>query len=237
METTKRIAVRDRRHRRAGRGDLPAAGRRGFAVVALHTPGNTRVPEWLAAQDAQGYRFDAVAVDVAAFASCAAAVAAIRERHGPVSVLVNNAGITRDASFRKMTRADWETCCAPTSIEFNMTKQVIETCLSAGVDIVNTLSLAAAIVLAALASGMADSAETSAAYRQGGRERRTAGPTCRQGGTGSCRGRAQGRCCRGGGRPGSREIRLAMSLRAPPKPSGAPCAKPLTRCAMRNASW
>jgi hypothetical protein len=78
----------------------------GFTVVALHTPGNTRVQEWLAAQQAQGYRFDAVEADVASFASCAAAVATIHDRLDPVSVLVNNAGITRDASFRKMTQAE-----------------------------------------------------------------------------------------------------------------------------------
>jgi acetoacetyl-CoA reductase len=105
----------------------------GFEVVAMHTPGNTRVQEWLSRQAAQGYRFDAVAVDVASFASCAAAVAAIHGSHGPVSVLVNNAGITRDAGFRKMTEADWQAVLR-TNLDsmFNMTKQVIEDMVSLG---------------------------------------------------------------------------------------------------------
>lgn len=105
----------------------------GFTVVALHTAGNTRVQEWLATQEAGGYRFDAVSVDVASFASCAAAVATIRERHGPVSVLVNNAGITRDASFRKMKQEDWDSVLR-TNLDsmFNMTKQVIEDMITLG---------------------------------------------------------------------------------------------------------
>ena len=105
----------------------------GFAVVALHTAGNARVHEWLAAQEAEGYAFHAVEVDVASFSSCAAAVATIHERHGPVSVLVNNAGITRDASFRKMMQADWDSVLR-TNLDsmFNMTKQVIEDMITLG---------------------------------------------------------------------------------------------------------
>jgi len=46
---------------------------------------------------------------------------------GPVDVLVNNAGITRDGMFRKMTRADWDAVIETnlTSL-FNVTKQVID---------------------------------------------------------------------------------------------------------------
>ncbi len=102
-------------------------------TLALHTVGNAQVPQWLAAQQAQGYSFGAVEVDVASFESCAGAAQAIRERHGPVGVLINNAGITRDASFRKMTPQDWELVLR-TNLDsmFNMTKQVIEDMLSLG---------------------------------------------------------------------------------------------------------
>jgi acetoacetyl-CoA reductase len=104
-----------------------------FTVVALHSTGNMQVEAWLAAQQAQGYRFVTLGVDVARFASCAAAVDTIRQQHGPVSVLVNNAGITRDASFRKMTPQDWDTVLG-TNLDsmFNMSKQVIEDMLSLG---------------------------------------------------------------------------------------------------------
>ena len=56
----------------------------GFEVVALHTPANPRVHEWLTDQERAGHRMGAVPVDVASFDSCAAAVARIHERHGPV---------------------------------------------------------------------------------------------------------------------------------------------------------
>jgi acetoacetyl-CoA reductase len=105
----------------------------GFHVVALHTPGNTRVPEWQAAQEAAGCTVAACPADVASFDSCAAAIAAIHERHGPVSVLVNNAGITRDASFRKMTVDDWNAVLR-TNLDsmFNMTRQVVEDMVGLG---------------------------------------------------------------------------------------------------------
>lgn len=105
----------------------------GFEVVGLHTPGNERVNEWLAEQERAGYRMDAVPVDVASFDSCAAAVATIHERHGPVAVLVNNAGVTRDSTFRKMTREQWDAVLR-TNLDsmFNMTKPVIEDMVALG---------------------------------------------------------------------------------------------------------
>ncbi|HWI81129.1 acetoacetyl-CoA reductase [Ramlibacter sp.] len=105
----------------------------GFDVVALHTPGNAGVPAWLAQQAQAGCRLDAVPVDVADFDSCASAVAAIRARHGPVAVLVNNAGITRDVTFRKMSRQDWDTVLRVNlDSMFNMTRQVIEDMVALG---------------------------------------------------------------------------------------------------------
>jgi len=105
----------------------------GFAVVALHTPGNARVGEWLARCEREGRSFAAQAADVADFESCARAVEDIRRRFGPVSVLVNNAGITQDASFRKMTLAQWQQVLhVNLDSMFNMTKPVIEDMVAAG---------------------------------------------------------------------------------------------------------
>jgi acetoacetyl-CoA reductase len=52
---------------------------------------------------------------------------AVTERVGAVDVLVNNAGITRDMTFKKMTKADWDAVIG-TNLDsvFNMTKQVME---------------------------------------------------------------------------------------------------------------
>ncbi|MFB2551417.1 beta-ketoacyl-ACP reductase [Ensifer soli] len=45
--------------------------------------------------------------DVSDYAACAAGIQAVEAALGPVDVLVNNAGITRDAMFHKMTPEQW----------------------------------------------------------------------------------------------------------------------------------
>ena len=52
---------------------------------------------------------------------------------GPVDVLVNNAGITRDMTFKKMTKADWD-AVMHTNLDsvFNMTKQVMDGMMERG---------------------------------------------------------------------------------------------------------
>ena len=74
----------------------------GFTVVTTYSPGNTKAKEWLADMKKQGYEFHAVPADVADFDSCAKAVKQVEAEVGPVDVLVNNAGITRDMTFKKM---------------------------------------------------------------------------------------------------------------------------------------
>src|SRR5215469_3085286 len=46
--------------------------------------------------------------DVSEFESCVAAVNAVVQDFGPVDIVVNNAGITRDATMRKMNRDAWD---------------------------------------------------------------------------------------------------------------------------------
>lgn len=133
MNTNSRVAVVT-----GGTGGLGTAICRrlaagGLRVVALHTPGNSQVPAWRAAQEAAGCPVDAFPADVASFDSCAAALQTVRERHGPVSVLVNNAGVTRDATFRKMTLQDWELVLQVNLHSmFNLTKQVVEDMVAQG---------------------------------------------------------------------------------------------------------
>ena len=65
--------------------------------------------------------------DVSDFAACEAGIAAVAADHGPVEVLVNNAGITRDAMFHKMTLEQWQ-AVINTNLNslFNMTRPVWE---------------------------------------------------------------------------------------------------------------
>ncbi len=61
------------------------------------------------------------------YISCQRAVAQIVTEMGAIDVLVNNAGITRDASIRKMTLDNWR-AVLHTDLDsiFNMTKQVVD---------------------------------------------------------------------------------------------------------------
>ena len=64
--------------------------------------------------------------DVADRAACAAALGEVEERLGPVDVLVNNAGVTRDATLHKMKPADWdEVIQVDLCGLYNMTRPVI----------------------------------------------------------------------------------------------------------------
>ena len=99
----------------------------GYTVVTTYSPGNPKVEGWLASTRDQGYNFRAYPCDVADYDSAQACVAAIQKDIGPVDVLVNNAGITRDMTFKKMDKTNWDAVMA-TNLDsvFNMTKPVCD---------------------------------------------------------------------------------------------------------------
>ena len=98
---------------------------RGEKVCTTYSPGNKKHDAWLAEMKTQGYTFYSVPCGVTNYESCAEAVAKVSKDIGPVDVLVNNAGITRDVTFKKMTLDDWN-AVLNTNLNsvFNMTKQV-----------------------------------------------------------------------------------------------------------------
>jgi acetoacetyl-CoA reductase len=64
--------------------------------------------------------------DVGDYAACESGIAALESEFGPVDVLVNNAGITRDCTLHKMAPEDWEAVIRTNlSSAFNMTRLVI----------------------------------------------------------------------------------------------------------------
>jgi acetoacetyl-CoA reductase len=97
----------------------------GFKVIAGCGPTRDHA-KWLGEQKAQGYDFYASVGNVGDWDSTVAAFAVAKQEHGSIDLLVNNAGITRDRMFIKMSREDWD-AVIETNLNsmFNVTKQVV----------------------------------------------------------------------------------------------------------------
>ena len=105
----------------------------GFTVVAGCGPNSPRKDTWLAEQKALGFDFVASEGNVGDWDSTVAAFAKVRAEVGEVDVLVNNAGITRDGIFRKMSPEDWK-AVIDTNLNslFFVTRQVLDGMLDRG---------------------------------------------------------------------------------------------------------
>ena len=97
----------------------------GFKVIAGCGPTRDHA-KWIAEQAALGFTFHASVGNVGDWDSTVAAFSKTKAEHGPIDVLVNNAGITKDRMFLKMTRDDWD-AVMNTNLNsmFNVTKQVV----------------------------------------------------------------------------------------------------------------
>jgi len=104
----------------------------GYTVVAGCGPSRD-FTKWLDEQKALGFTCYASVGNVGNWDSTVEAFKKVRADHGPVDVLVNNAGITRDGMFRKMSYEDWH-AVIETNLNslFNVTKQVIEDMVDRG---------------------------------------------------------------------------------------------------------
>src|SRR5262245_17975978 len=94
----------------------------GHKVAASYDGNQEAAAKFKAESGIQTYRWD-----VGDYDACAGGVAEVERDLGPVDVLVNNAGITRDGFLHKMTREQWSAVIR-TNLDslFNMTRPVIE---------------------------------------------------------------------------------------------------------------
>ncbi len=99
----------------------------GYSVVANYFPPELEQAQaWLAEQQADYPDTHIAAADVTDFDSCASMVSSIEADLGPIDVLVNCAGITRDKTLKRMTPEQWHAVIDTNlSSAFNVTQQVI----------------------------------------------------------------------------------------------------------------
>jgi acetoacetyl-CoA reductase len=92
----------------------------GYSVAATYAGNDEKAAAFTAETGIKTYKWD-----VGNYEACAAGIAEVEADLGPVEVLVNNAGITRDAPFHKMTPTQWkEVMDTNLSGVFNMTHPV-----------------------------------------------------------------------------------------------------------------
>jgi acetoacetyl-CoA reductase len=94
----------------------------GYSVAASYAGNDEAAAKFKAATGIPTYKWD-----VGDFDACAAGIGKVEADLGPVDVLVNNAGITRDGFLHKMTKEQWSAVIR-TNLDslFNMTRPVIE---------------------------------------------------------------------------------------------------------------
>ncbi|MEH2480272.1 acetoacetyl-CoA reductase [Nitrobacteraceae bacterium AZCC 2146] len=94
----------------------------GYSVAACYAGNDAAAEKFKAETGIPIYKWD-----VGSFEACAEGVRKIEAEVGPVDVLINNAGVTKDGSFHKMVPEQWN-LVVNTNLGslFNMTRQVIE---------------------------------------------------------------------------------------------------------------
>jgi acetoacetyl-CoA reductase len=95
----------------------------GLVVAVSYSARNSHVAQWLRAEGDAGRTFHAFELDVASYESCDECMRRVLAEFGAIDVLINDAGITRDASFLKLTKQDWdEVLHTDLDSMFNLTK-------------------------------------------------------------------------------------------------------------------
>jgi len=117
-----RVAIVTGGTRGIGESISKALKAQGYRVAASYAGNDAAAQQFQAATGIPVYKWD-----VSSFEQCAAGIAQVEKDLGPVDVLVNNAGITKDAMFHKMTLEQWNGVIN-TNLNslFNMTRPVWE---------------------------------------------------------------------------------------------------------------
>src|ERR1700733_11259350 len=102
-ECMARVAVGRGGTRGIGEGILVGLAKAGYKVAANYAGNDERAKAFSDKTGIASFKWD-----VAVLADCVAGIAKVEAQLGPVDVVVNNAGITRDATMKKMGRDSWD---------------------------------------------------------------------------------------------------------------------------------
>lgn len=92
-----------------------------FKVIANYASNDQKANEFAKANNIKVKKFD-----VSNYEDCKEKINSIEEEFGPISILINNAGITRDAAIHKMTQLQWsEVISTNLNSAFNLVSNVI----------------------------------------------------------------------------------------------------------------
>ncbi|KTD82660.1 acetoacetyl-CoA reductase [Legionella waltersii] len=103
-----------------------------YQVVACYFKGGNHdlARDWQQKQFHQGFDIDIAYADISSFKDCEQLTDLVIEQYGKVDVLVNNAGVTQDATLKKMTEMQWQNVInANLNSVFNMSKTVLSSML------------------------------------------------------------------------------------------------------------
>jgi acetoacetyl-CoA reductase len=98
-----RVAVVTGGTRGIGEAISVALKQAGFLVAANYAGNDARARDFSAKTGIAAFKWD-----VSSFEDCQKGVAAVEAALGPAEVIVNNAGITRDGTMKKMGRVQWD---------------------------------------------------------------------------------------------------------------------------------
>ena len=117
-----RVAVVTGGTRGIGAAISKALAAAGYSVAAVYHGNDAAAAKFKAETGVSVYKWD-----VANFEACSAGLAQVAKELGPVEILVNNAGVTKDGMFHKMTPEQWYGVIN-TNLNslFNMCRPVIE---------------------------------------------------------------------------------------------------------------
>ena len=97
------------------------------AKVATNYRNEEKARKWQKEVKTKGYDISIYQADVTDFNACTNLVKKIESDLGPIDILINNAGITKDGTFRRMSKEQWDDVInINLDSLFNVTKQIID---------------------------------------------------------------------------------------------------------------